>query len=583
MIVRDADALWNISQRSSTKAKLAILRKCFSMWITVWNKQDWSANEWYVIDLFAGRGKYEDGENSVSGSPLVFLETIAIKASKLKQNVKIKLFFVEENKENFKHLQKNVDEFIKKHLQLQELTEIQCINADCNKVIKNITAQISNSSKCPLFVLIDPYGLQIKKTTTEEIIGLKNTKDIMFNYILEGVRRTSGIAKKAYYGGVLNRKEIKTLETLIEFIGENISVIKSDIKILQDFVHSLFTSRQLNVVAYDIKYPKREDILYYLLFASKNLNITKIVEDIFAKQKEDSNGPTLFGGKEYYKKGILTVKPRTDTVTRKTLLYKTKVEYGSWTINHVVGCMHGCNFPCYAFMMARKFGWVENYEDWRKPRLVENALEILEKEISKYKNEIDFVHLSFMSDPFMYDIKHKNLIPTIKKLTLEIIEKLNNAGIKVTTLTKGFYPDEIVNGKFSKNNEYGITLVSLNDVFKKEYEPFSAPYELRLKSLRAIHNAGLKTWVSIEPYPTPNLDEEAENIEQLLARICFVNKVIFGKLNYNISSSNFLRSENFYKRMAEKVVKFCEDNKIEYHIKLGTPLSRNATKGILRV
>ena len=81
------------------------------------------------------------------------------------------------------------------------------------------SAQINNSSKCPLFVLIDPTGLQIKKTTTEEIIGLKNPKDIMFNYILEGVRRTGGIAKKAYYGGVLNRKEIKTLETLTEFIG----------------------------------------------------------------------------------------------------------------------------------------------------------------------------------------------------------------------------------------------------------------------------------------------------------------------------------------------------------------------------
>ena len=33
-------------------------------------------------------------------------------------------------------------------------------------------------------------------------------------------------------------------------------------------------------------------------------------------------------------------------------------------------------------MMAKKFGWVKDYEDWRKPRIVENALELLEKEIS---------------------------------------------------------------------------------------------------------------------------------------------------------------------------------------------------------
>ena len=78
---------------------------------------------------------------------------------------------------------------------------------------------------------------------------------------------------------------------------------------------------------------------------------------------------------------------------RKSLLYKTKVEYGNWTINHITGCMHGCNFPCYAMMMAKIFGWVKDYDDWRKPKLVTNAIELLEKEIPKYKNEIDFVHL----------------------------------------------------------------------------------------------------------------------------------------------------------------------------------------------
>ncbi|MBU2495542.1 MAG: radical SAM protein [Candidatus Omnitrophica bacterium] len=269
-------------------------------------------------------------------------------------------------------------------------------------------------------------------------------------------------------------------------------------------------------------------------------------------------------------------------IQRKTLLYKTKVEYGNWTINHIVGCMHGCKFPCYARMMARKFGWVKDDKDWLKPRLAENALDLLDKEIPKYKKEIDFVHLSFMTDPFMYDFKKKDLVPEIKKLTLDIIKKLNGESIKVTTLTKGFYPDEITNGGFLKNNEYGITLVSLNEKFKREYEPFSAPYELRISSLKKLHDAGLKTWVSLEPYPTPNLDEEAENIEQLLSKVGFVNKIIFGKLNYNVSSSNFLHNEDFYERIAGKVIKFCKENNIEFHIKLGTPLSRDATKNIFK-
>ena len=43
-------------------------------------------------------------------------------------------------------------------------------------------------------------------------------------------------------------------------------------------------------------------------------------------------------------------------IKRKTMLYKTGVEYGDYTINHVLGCSHGCNYPCYAFLMAKRFG-----------------------------------------------------------------------------------------------------------------------------------------------------------------------------------------------------------------------------------
>ena len=32
------------------------------------------------------------------------------------------------------------------------------------------------------------------------------------------------------------------------------------------------------------------------------------------------------------------------TITRKSLLYRTNVEYGDYTINHVLGCAHGCLF-----------------------------------------------------------------------------------------------------------------------------------------------------------------------------------------------------------------------------------------------
>ena len=40
-------------------------------------------------------------------------------------------------------------------------------------------------------------------------------------------------------------------------------------------------------------------------------------------------------------------------IERKTLLYKTGVEYGDYTMNHVLGCAHGCNYPWLCFFVKK--------------------------------------------------------------------------------------------------------------------------------------------------------------------------------------------------------------------------------------
>ena len=71
-------------------------------------------------------------------------------------------------------------------------------------------------------------------------------------------------------------------------------------------------------------------------------------------------------------------------IYRKSMLYRTKVEYGDWAMNHVQGCSHGCNFPCYAYLMAKRFGRVKTYEEWRRPSLVDNTLDLLRKELPRF-------------------------------------------------------------------------------------------------------------------------------------------------------------------------------------------------------
>ena len=260
-------------------------------------------------------------------------------------------------------------------------------------------------------------------------------------------------------------------------------------------------------------------------------------------------------------------KKRLKYISRSSLLYKSKVEYADFCINHVEGCSHGCTFPCYAYMMARRFGKVKSRAEWLKPKLVKNSLELLDKEIPKYKDQIRFVHLCFTTDPFMYQY------PEVADMTLKIINKLNSHGIKCTVLTKGIYPIDLKNiKKYSKDNEYGITLVSLDKDFKDKFEPYSAPYRGRIKALKRLHDAGLKTWVSMEPYPTQNLvkGNAIVNLTKILNELSFVDNIIFGKLNYNCESSNFPKNEEFYDKCAKIVERFCKLNGIKYHIKYGT-------------
>lgn len=247
-------------------------------------------------------------------------------------------------------------------------------------------------------------------------------------------------------------------------------------------------------------------------------------------------------------------------IERKTMLYVTGVEYGDYTLNHVLGCSHGCKYPCYAMMMKRRFGAIKDYDDWCNPRLVSNTLEILDKELPKLKVKIKSVHLCFTTDPFMFQYTD------ISNMSIEIIKKINLYDIPCTALTKGVLPKDL--SKLSKENSYGITLISLDESYREEYEPGSAPYYERIKSLKYLHDKGCNTWVSIEPYPTPNILEQG--FKEILEAISFVDKIIFGRLNYNKKVTAYSGYQKFYNDLCNEIIQFCNSNKISYHIKEGT-------------
>lgn len=250
------------------------------------------------------------------------------------------------------------------------------------------------------------------------------------------------------------------------------------------------------------------------------------------------------------------------TITRKSMLYKTGVEYGDYAMNHVEGCSHGCTYPCYAYLMAKRFGRVKTYEEWCKPKLVSNTLELLYKEIPKLKSKIKNVHLCFTTDPFMYGYDD------IKTMSMFAIAMLNQAGIPCTVLTKGILPINL--SALPVYNSYGISLVSLDEDFRKKYEPNSAPYAERIAALKELNKRGFKTWVSIEPYPMPNMI--SQRLLRIMQSVEFVNKIVFGRANYCKEASSIKNHAEFYNDLSYIVKDFCNQRNIKCHIKEGTEI-----------
>lgn len=262
-----------------------------------------------------------------------------------------------------------------------------------------------------------------------------------------------------------------------------------------------------------------------------------------------------------------------ESITRKTLLYKSKVNYADYAINHVLGCAHGCLYPCYAFLHAQRYNkLIATRADWTNPRIVENAMDLLKKDLTRIGPEnIEDVHMCFTTDPFMYDYRTNERFPEIEDVTLLILIYLWNEGVHTTTLTKGVYPVEALSGMPDVSlNKYGITLVSLSDAFQRRYEPCSAPFQQRIDALRKLHEIGLYTWVSMEPFPTPNIDPvNLGSVKNLMDAINFVDKIVFGPWNYNRQVKKYIDTHawDFYSETAGNLKAYCLEREIEFYDK----------------
>lgn len=188
-------------------------------------------------------------------------------------------------------------------------------------------------------------------------------------------------------------------------------------------------------------------------------------------------------------------------------------EYSYWACNFFVGCSNGCEY-CYC-----KKGILSGTMGQDKPQLKKcfrderHALEMFEKELKQNLLELQKhgLFFSFTTDPMLDE--------TIG-LTLNAAGIAVNNGVPVKILTKcadwvnGFL--QWIENSNSDNREkdwrkdyaFGFTLTGHN-----ELEPGASTNQERIEAMKKLHDAGFRTFASIEPII--NFKSSLEMIKQV--------------------------------------------------------------------
>jgi len=243
--------------------------------------------------------------------------------------------------------------------------------------------------------------------------------------------------------------------------------------------------------------------------------------------------------------------PSVEYITRKTLLNPSKIEWVDRCCNHYVGCAHGCKYPCYARLISRR-----SPEAWSQVKVVENALELIEKEIPKLKEQKlhrEEILLSSMTDPYQPIEREQEL--TNRILRVFIREKMR---FKILTKSDLITRDlELLTN--AHHARMGFTFITLDEKQRKLWEPNSSSINARSEALlKAHYTYNLPTFVSMEPIIL-GVTKPLEIIEEFADEVDFW---IFGKHNYAP-----MNLEHHYVAMREQIIKECRERGLKYLIK----------------
>jgi DNA repair photolyase len=230
-----------------------------------------------------------------------------------------------------------------------------------------------------------------------------------------------------------------------------------------------------------------------------------------------------------------------------SLIYEPKGrarEYAALSCNIFRGCPHGCLY-CYA-PSALRMDRAEFHESARKRG--ETFLRDLERDAAKLTPS-EPVLLCFSCDPYPPSDP--------EQLTRETIKILHAAGHAVTVLTKGGTRALRDLDLFTARDAFATTLTWIDGASSEKWEPEAASPADRADAIAAFHNAGIPTWVSLEPV----LDPEVA-LEIIRRTHVAVDLYKIGRWNYDARANAI-----DWRKFAADAVALCESLGKKYLLK----------------
>jgi len=235
-------------------------------------------------------------------------------------------------------------------------------------------------------------------------------------------------------------------------------------------------------------------------------------------------------------------------------------EYSKLAANPYKGCGHKCAY-CYVPLVLKisrqEFDSGAISRTFRKKSVkkgifIEKYIESLINEAQKYQSLgiTEQVMLSFTTDPYH---------PFDTSLTREVIIELQLHGLAVCTLTKGGLRALRDIDLFRPNRDaFASTLTTLDDSFSLKWERGATLPGERIETLKKFHEAGIFTWVSLEP--TLDTESSLKIIEHTHE---FVDLYKIGRANY----LKDLTKNTDWKDYTNRIVELVHKLNVKHYIK----------------